>query len=306
MNAFFSRVLILGLTALLLLALSACGDGEDASGDDRVHVVTSLPLFADFVREIGGDRVEVTSLLPAGADPHTWEPSPKDVKKVEQADIAFANGGGVDDPALQVIEANIGDGKEVMTFHSPGQQVNNSYPGSPADDPHFWLDPRLGGWYALAVASVLSRTDPASGPAEYIDANDRYQEALTETEKYLRDRAASVPEQHRRLITTHDAFRHLAFYLRWEVAGFVSASPGQDPGPDDIKAIVDAIHDGVPAVFTEPQVSSESETLRQIAEDEGAEVCTLYSDSLDDEVSTYIEMVRFNADEIARCLGGEP
>jgi len=86
----------------------------------------------------------------------------------------------------------------------------------------------------------------------------------------------------------------------------VSESPGQEPSPQDIADLREVIErEGVPAVFTEPQISAESEILKQAAEDAGVQVCTLYSDSLDDRVTTYIEMMRFNADELVRCLGGD-
>jgi ABC-type Zn uptake system ZnuABC Zn-binding protein ZnuA len=114
----------------------------------------------------------------------------------------------------------------------------------------------------------------------------------------------SIPEDNRGLITAHDAFGHLADHLGLQVAAYVAEGPGSDPSPDDIRKIVEAVEDsGVPAVFAEPQVGGESEVLEQVAEDTGAMVCTLYSDAFDDEVDTYIEMMRFNADELARCLG---
>jgi ABC-type Zn uptake system ZnuABC Zn-binding protein ZnuA len=93
----------------LALIAGACGD-SDGGDPGTVQVVTTLPLFADFVREIGGDRVEVSSLVPTGADPHTFEPSPSDVKKVAQADIAFANGLDLEPAAEKLIEANLPDG----------------------------------------------------------------------------------------------------------------------------------------------------------------------------------------------------
>ena len=113
MSAFFWRGVRLSLSSgavmVLALAAGACGGG-DGGDSGKVQVVTTLPLFADFVREVGGDRVEVTSLVPAGADPHTFEPSPSDVKKVAEADIAFANGLDLEPSAIRLIEANLKDG----------------------------------------------------------------------------------------------------------------------------------------------------------------------------------------------------
>jgi len=88
------------------------------------------------------------------------------------------------------------------------------------------------------------------------------------------------------------------------VAGFIAPSPGQDPSPRDISDLIQAINElGIRAVFTEPQIGAGSRLLDQVAADTDVQVCTLYSDALDDRIGTYVEMMRFNADELLRCLG---
>jgi ABC-type Zn uptake system ZnuABC Zn-binding protein ZnuA len=107
-------------------------------------------------------------------------------------------------------------------------------------------------------------------------------------------------------VTTHDAFSYFADYFEFEVVAFVAEGPGQEPTPQDVANLARAIErEGVPAVFGEPQIGEETDILEQAADDAGVQVCTLYSDSLDDKVTSYIELMRFNADELARCLGGE-
>ncbi len=116
----------------------------------------------------------------------------------------------------------------------------------------------------------------------------------------------SVPAGNRKLVTTHDAFGRFASAFDLEIVAVVVGSPGQEPSPEDVANLTRAIEDqGVPAVFREPQIDAEGRILEQAAKDAGVRVCTLYSDSLDDKVTSYIEMMRFNADEIARCLGGD-
>jgi ABC-type Zn uptake system ZnuABC Zn-binding protein ZnuA len=106
-------------------------------------------------------------------------------------------------------------------------------------------------------------------------------------------------------VTTHDAFGYFADAFGFEVTEFVAEAPGGDPSAEDIAKIVGVLEgQGVPAVFAEPQVQGEGEILEQAANDAGVEVCVLYSDSLDDHVTSYIELMRFDADELARCLGG--
>jgi zinc/manganese transport system substrate-binding protein/manganese/iron transport system substrate-binding protein len=242
--------------------------------------------------------VEVTALLPRGADPHTWEPAPKDVKKAEEAEIAFVNGLGLEPAALAIIEANVGDGVPVIPLaEGPDVMVHEG------GNPHLWMDPYNAAEYARVVRNELAAIDPSGGDS-YAANLDAYVAEIEEADSYLTEATGRVPEEHRKLITTHDAFGYLADHIGFEITAFVTVGPGQDTSPDDIRAIVEAIEEqGVSAVFTEPQISSESAALEQVARDTGAMICTLYSDSLDDEVSTYIEMMRFNADELARCLG---
>jgi ABC-type Zn uptake system ZnuABC Zn-binding protein ZnuA len=326
MTAFFSRGLILSLTACVAaIALSACGDDDEASGSDgKVQVITTLPLFAEFVREVGGDRVDVEALLPAGADPHTWEPSPQDIAPLADADIVFANGLDLEPSALEVIEANLGDaqlvalGEEAEVEVHEGEDEHGHEEGEgehgeaeeednhqhSEGDPHLWMDPANAIAYLTVIRDELATADP-EGEVDYLENHDAYVQQIEDADGYLMDATDAVRDENRRLITTHDAFGYLADHLGFEITAFVSEGPGSDTSPDDIRAIVEAVEDaGVPAVFSEPQTSGESEVLEQVAEDTGAEVCTLYSDAFDDEIDTYIEMMRFNADELARCLGG--
>ena len=115
----------------------------------------------------------------------------------------------------------------------------------------------------------------------------------------------AVPPDARLFLATHAAFGYLARAVDFASAGFVVPGPGQDASPEDISERITTIGDlGVPAVVTEPQTSVETRTLEQIASDVGVEVCALYSGALDETVRTYVELLRFDAEELARCLGG--
>ncbi len=302
------RLGIICLTVLVLL-VTACGDdGDSSGGEDKVTVVTTLPLFADFVQQIGGDRVDVIALLPSGADPHTWEPAPRDVEKVTRAEIAFANGLDLDKAAVAVIQANLPG--EAPFVELAGEVLAsppfpNFDPASAEQDPHLWLDARLATKYANIIMTALNQLDPDNAPS-YKENLTRYGEEIIQAGIYSSEKTASIPADRRKLVTAHEAFNHLAAYLGFEVLEFVARSPGQEPGPEDVADIARAIEDeGLPAVFGEPQIEEEGRILRQAAEDAGVLFCTLYSDSLDEKVTTYIEMMRFNADELARCLGGD-
>ena len=311
---------IAALLATLLLA--ACGsDGQagtppprpSPAGGDPVRVGATLPLFADFVREVGGDNVDVFSILPPGADPHTYEPTPSDIRRIAEADIIFVNDlqPGVEGSILDVIDSNKGRNTTVIPFMASVTSPRAQELGDPeitaaeaGDNPHIWLDPLLARAYADVITEALAGED-AGNAALYGENLTRYGQRLAQLDDEIAAAVQQIPSENRKLVTTHDAFPHLARRYGLEIVGFVVPGPGQDPSPRDIADLTNAISDqSVPAVFTEPQIGADSRLLEQIAADAGVQVCTLYSDTLTDDVPTYIDMMRFNVDELLRCLGG--
>jgi len=294
------------------LLLAACGGDSNADSnpnDDKIQVVTTLPLFADFVRNVGGDRVEVTSLLPLGADPHTFEPSPRDVEPITKADVAFVNGLDLEPGLIKVMEANLPGDAELVEFGEQnvtiGEGLGIAIPVS-VDDPHAWMETGMTrDLYLKVIEDKLQELDPA-GSSIYEANYDVYKQQVGELQDYMMGTVAPISIGHRKLVTTHDAFFWFAGGIGFEAVAAVAESPGQEPSPSEIADLTAAIKDqNIPAVFSEPQISEESHILEQAAADAGVQVCTLYSDSLDDKVSTYIDMMRYNADEITRCLGGD-
>lgn len=292
MKRFFWIALILSLTVLGM----ACGDGSDGGDDSKVQVVTTLPLFADFIREVGGDRVEVTALVPSGADPHTFEPAPKDVAKLEGADLVIVNGLDLEPFANNTIAPNVPDDVPLVELVTPSLEVIN-------DNPHLWMDVANAREYINTISAALVEVDP-DGISAYEANSAAYLTELDALETYVQAQVDAIPEARRKLITAHDAFVYLAKSTGLEVVGFVVEGPGGEPSPDDLENIIETAQaEDIPAVFTEPQVSTVSETLEEIANDAGVEVCKLYSDALDDTVKSYIELMTYDADELLRCLG---
>ncbi|MEX0683014.1 MAG: metal ABC transporter substrate-binding protein [Dehalococcoidia bacterium] len=308
MSAFFWRTLRLGISVAVCavtLGLIACG-GDDDGGKPKV--VATLPLFADMAANVAGDRAEVEALLPTGADPHTYEPSPSDVRKVAEADVIFANGFSLEPAALRVIGANIASDAVLVelgeaTVGAGAETIEDEEEAGEAN-PHLWMDVANAREYARIIRDTLVDRDPG-GEADYNANYQTYVALLDSTQAYLNETVASVPEGNRRIIATHDAFVYLARAIDFEVAGFVAPSPGQEPSPEDIRSLIATIQEfNIPAVFSEPQTDAETATLEQIASDAGVEVCTLYSDAFDETVTTYVDLMRYDAEELARCLGG--
>ena len=298
------RWLLAAGAVVLAVLFAACGGasgGSAGAGEEKLKVVTSLGVFADFVRVVGSDRVDVTALLPPGADPHTFEPSPSDVRKVTEAKIVFINGHGLDTTVDKAIQANRPEGAPVVQLADEAIAAGTAVI---EPDYHLWLDVNNAAQYARIIRDSLSEVD-SKASATYNDNFERYLADLQSVGEYAQESASKIPPERRKLVTSHGAFAYFARYLGLEVVGFVARSPGQESSPRDVADLGQAIKEaGVPAVFVEPQVGSEGRVLQQIADDAGVKVCTLYSDALDEKVTSYLELMRFDADEVARCLAG--
>ncbi|GGK42164.1 hypothetical protein GCM10010124_38700 [Pilimelia terevasa] len=171
-------------------------------------------------------------------------------------------------------------------------------------DPHTWQDLRNARAYVDVVAETLRKADPA-GADTYTANRDRYAAALDETHAYVQRRITSIPEPRRQLVTAHDAFGYLAGAYGLTVAGFVVPNPAQEPSAAEVRQLTETVRRlKVPAVFVEPNLAARSQVLRQVASDNGVQVCRLYGDAFDAAVGDYLAMMRHNADEVARCLGG--
>ncbi|SNY61462.1 anchored repeat ABC transporter, substrate-binding protein [Paractinoplanes atraurantiacus] len=169
-------------------------------------------------------------------------------------------------------------------------------------DPHLWQDVGNAQAYAELIRDSLIEADPA-GAAEYRANTDRYLRELTELDDYVRDRIAAIPEPSRYLVTTHDAFGYLAKAYKIVVAGFVTPNPAVEPSLADRRRLTETLrHLRVRAVFLEPNLRARSSTLVEVARQEHVRVCDIYGDAFDDRVTSYVAMMRFNADSLHRCL----
>ncbi|MEU6621564.1 anchored repeat ABC transporter, substrate-binding protein [Streptomyces litmocidini] len=172
-------------------------------------------------------------------------------------------------------------------------------------DPHAWGDVSNAEAYVRRIEAELTEADPA-GRAAYARNTEAYLRTLADLHQNVATTLATVPAAHRKLITTHDAFGYLAQAYGMEVAGFVVPVPSQEPSAAEVERLRRTIREKkVPAVFLEPNLAARADILRRVAQDEGVGLCTIYGDSFDDKVHDYVGMMRHNADELARCLGGK-
>ncbi|MFT0848385.1 anchored repeat ABC transporter, substrate-binding protein [Actinomycetaceae bacterium L2_0104] len=173
-------------------------------------------------------------------------------------------------------------------------------------DPHLWHNVANAQAYVEIIRDTAIEIDPAN--ADHYRANTtEYLRELDELDQYVRDRIEDIPESNRHLVTTHDAFGYLGAAYDIDIAGFVTPNPSTEPSIQERRRLVQTIEGlDIPAVFLEPNLIARSSVLEQTAADLDIDVCRIYGDALDDEVSTYVDMMRFNADSLHDCLTPAP
>lgn len=339
-----------GLGADSGLLPKAQGRATEPMSQPMLQVVATTTVFADLAANVGGDRVEVTSLIPIGADPHTWEPSSRQIRAVASADVFFYNGLGLEPWAQRTI-ANAGSPNLVpvrlsqglepirgVSFHVHGQdhahdqshdhshdhthdhthdhqddqsdQSDQSdqrdYDGRVGDedgDPHFWLDIANAMHYVRRIEQALTTSDPA-GATYYKARSEQYLAELAELDRWFAAQIERIPAERRVLVTYHDAYAYMAKRYGLESVGFLVRNPDREPSPREMAELIRIIDvRDVRTIFAEPQVNPRfAETL---AREAGVQTGILYTDALTEDVPTYVEMMRTNAQALVEGLGGD-
>ena len=280
--------------ALIILALATviagCGEAEGGDGGERIGVVSTTTQVADMARNVGGDRVEVTSLLAPGADPHDYEVRPADVEALSRARAVLRSGGELDEWLGEAIE---GSGTDAPTV-----DLSERLPAGANPDPHWWHDPRNAERAVAAIRDALSAADP-DGEGAYARNARAYLDELESLDAAVRSCMQRVPAEQRKLVTTHDALAHYAERYDIEVVGTVipSSSTAGQPSAGDTRDLVETIErEDVKAIFTESSVNPKVE--KAIADETGATIGTpLWADTLGPEGSsgdTYIGSIAAN------------
>ncbi len=280
--------------SLLIALAAACGSSQaaDAPGGNPLPVVTTTALLADLATNVGGNLIEVTALVPPGADVHSFQSTPADSVAVSRAALVISNGGGLDKFLDPVIQGSLSDEAVHVVAAAPLLD-------SGGNDPHFWQNPVFAVKYVEGIRDGLIAADP--GNAAAYQANfDSYEKELTKLDFDIASTLNTVDVARRHLITFHDAFGRFARRYGWESTALVSSDASQvSPGP--VVNILEQVREqGIPAVFAEPQFRSG--LLENSAEEAGVEVGVIYSDVLDGEGASYIDMMLFNAKNLARLL----
>ncbi len=282
--------------------LAGCGatSGSGGAGSAHLKIVTTTTVFADIVKNIGLDRTEVTSIIPAGVGPEDYEPKPNDTRLLDGAALIVRNGVGLDDFLDKILASSSGASAASLVLGDGIPTI--SVDGKP--NPHFWLDPSLVvRYYIPAIVAKLSQLDPA-GASAYTANAKTYGEAITALDTELASEAQAIPASNRKLVTFHDAFPYFAKHYGFELVGVILANPGQEPSAGELAQLVQTVKAaGVRAVFTEAQFNPS--LAKTLADEAGiTEVVTsLYNDALGPApADSYVGMMRWNIQQIVKAL----
>lgn len=292
------------ILTVLALALTACGGkAASPSGTAGSVVLTSTTFLADITRNVAGERVEVESLLPVGADPHSYQPTPQDVTKIVQSKLLIINGAEYEH-FLEPLLENAGGEREVIVA-SAGLSPEKDPQSEHGVDPHLWLDPNNVLVYVENIREALTHFDP-DGAALYKSNADAYVAQLKDLDIWISEQVSQIPPERRLLVTNHEALGYFADRYGFTVIGAIlpgvssdaSASAGQ------MSALIDQIKaSGVPALFLD-EVENPA-LAQQIADETGVKVVEdLHLESLTDgpPAATYIDMMKHNVTRIIEAL----
>jgi ABC-type Zn uptake system ZnuABC Zn-binding protein ZnuA len=303
-----------------LMLLSACQSAaqpsatkaSSASPSSGLKVLAVETFLADIAQNVAGERANVETLMPAGLDPHAFEPTPQDVVKIAASQVLIQNGRGLEDWLAKVLD-NAG-GQRLVIDASAGLAVRtpqaDEIVGADGQDqqgdPHYWLDPISVIHYVENIRDGLTQADP-QGKEIYARNATAYIAKLKDLDAWVRQQVEQIPPAQRQLVTNHESFGYYADRYGFRISGTIIASVSSSASPSarQLAALIDHIRQtGARAIFLE--TGANPQLADQIAADTGVKVITgLYTHSISPaggEAPTYIDMIKVNTTLIVNAL----
>ncbi len=282
----------------------------------KLKVLATTSIVSNVVSLVGGEEIEITTLLPLGSDPHGFEPTPQDITKILDADVIFANGAGLEEFLDNLIESAGAQNKVVYVSRGIELRQLESQPSQEGatdiedddqvgGDPHTWVDPNNVMIWVHNIKDTLSELDPQD--SEYYQINsEEYEGSLKELDTWIREQVAYIPEANRKIVSDHNLLGYFADQYGFEQVGAVipSYSTLAEPSASELAKLEDAVKElGVKAVFVGNTVNPSLAT--RVAEDTGTNLVFIYSGSLTEpggEAGSYIDYMRYNVQNIVEAL----
>jgi zinc/manganese transport system substrate-binding protein len=271
-----------------------------------VTVVASFSILGDIVKNTGGNRIEVITLVGPDGDAHAYEPTPAAAKIVSEADLVVVNGLGLEGWLDRLIKASGYKGTVVVasTGIKPRKMKDEHKSGKEVADPHAWQDIENGRLYVDNIARALTAIDP-EGATTYSDLSRAYSKKLMDLDTWVKSEISAIPEQKRRMITSHGAFGYFEAAYGIRIFSPMGISTESEPSAGQVKNLIRQIKkENITAVFVEN--ISDPRLISQIVKESGVTIGgELYSDALskpDGPASTYMDMFRNNVTKIVAAM----
>jgi manganese/iron transport system substrate-binding protein len=296
---------IAGIIFVLGIWLSGCQLNSTNQTEGKPKVVSTSTIIANLVEEVGGEYIEHKGIIKTGADPHVYEPVPQDTIALEQADLIFYNGYNLEPNLIKLIQATGIQGNKIalgekippLEYESKGQKE---------PDPHVWGSAENGIIMVKEIRDQLIKINPDN--TEEITQNaEELINKLTSLHTWIQEQITTIPEEKRKLVTTHDAFQYYTKAYGLEIIGtLIGISTEEQPSAQTVKQLADTIKaSGVSTIFAETTINPV--LITTVAEEAGVKLAEnkLYSDSLGakgSEADSYIKMLQFNTKTIVNAL----
>jgi manganese/iron transport system substrate-binding protein len=321
-----TKKIMLSLALIAVVALSACAPAAtpqpaaDSASGAQLKVLATTALVGDAVRVVGGDKIDLTVLLPAGADPHSYEASPQDVAAISNASVVFANGAHLEEWLEPVIEnagaadklVEVSDGIILLDLSAEEEAAEHAEEGAAAEseeghvgNPHVWTDPNNIIIWVQNIAAALSKADPANAAAYQANA-EAYTAQLKDLDTWIRSQVEQIPAENRVIITDHLVFGYFAEAYGFQQVGAVipGYSTVSSPSAQELAAIEDAIKNlKIKAIFVGNTVNDS--LVKRVADDTGVKIAYIYTGSLSDAsgpAATYLDFMRYDVNAFVEAL----
>ncbi len=320
------KLTLVSILVVGMLLLTACSQPDAETGAEKLKVVATTTIVADVVDNVGGDLIELSTLLPVGTDPHSFEPSPQDIAKVADADVVFANGAGLEAFLDNLLESADATGKIVevsdgIEFIEAGADQHHDDEDAEAGehvdedseegghehsvDPHTWIDPNNVMVWVNNISEALVERDPHNADSYQKNA-DAYLSVLTDMDAWIREQVSMIPESNRKIVTDHALFGYFIRSYGFEQVGAVvpGYSSMAEPTAKELAQLEDAINAlEIKAVFVGNTVNAS--LSERVTEDTGTTLVFIYTGSLSDAdgpAATYEDYIRYNVNSIVDAL----
>jgi|AutmiccommuBRH23_1029490.scaffolds.fasta_scaffold00536_38 ABC-type Zn uptake system ZnuABC Zn-binding protein ZnuA len=311
------RYVYIAIFLILMVSLAACNQVPKNQDQSTLKVLAVESFLADIVQNVAGDRLEVETLMPKGLDPHSFEPTPRDIARISDSDILFINGAGFetwfDDiienlpENLVVVEASAGLESRIVEEEEHEEEDELEEEHDHEIDPHFWLDPNLVITYVENIRDGLIAIDP-EGKDIYSSNTEEYIQQLRDLDVYIQEKIAVIPTEQRLIVTNHESFGYFADRYGFEIVGTIihSVSSSASPSALQMAQLVDQIQaSGAIAIFLE--TGTNPKLAEQLAKETDIKIIyDLYTHSVSDsggKASTYMDLMKYNVDQIVNALG---